>query len=543
MDLSSRSDVLEHNASPSCTSHSQTSSERKNCVSYFPCDRDWQEQGREQSQSRLLLGEKIVSDSPLVAAVGSKELGASQVENAEPVESLFALDLLVALLGRILSQHLHLIVFPLVRILGLQPVFARLCVVVAVDPPTVFERHVLLKVLEEVEAGHGSAAEEVLRHPAVVLLEMVRRGSMAEDVDEQTRFGPIFEPRSHLLEEQRVVFHVFEHFDAEDAVEGGFGEVVRFDVARVYFEVLESAFGRDRVDVDLLRSRVGQSADARFGIPFGQKERQRTPTASQIQDILTILQPRLFAVRVEHGLLGLIERLPARLVEAARVLDTFAQAAEHETGVDLVVLLVGLVLFDGDLARFERADVLLFDGDVLAKIVFGFGETADALCVEHADGPTQNEVGQVAAVEQLVDLIHFWAMGDGRWRGRERRDAVVVEGQADGDAEEGIDNRRRILKCSPVASQGSIIIVGCQGEVHGLYLMLAKRTGAAANGSSDPRFDTAAKVTSADRKLHLELHLVHPSASHYCTTRLHSGLTILHIIRLAAHSMRGGGCM
>ncbi len=44
---------------------------------------------------------------------------------------------------------------------------------------------------------------------------------------------------------------------------------------------------------------------------------------------------------------------------------------------------------------------------ICCRIVLGFGERADALCVKKADGPTQDDVGQVATVEQLVDLVHI----------------------------------------------------------------------------------------------------------------------------------------
>ena len=55
----------------------------------------------------------------------------------------------------------------------------------AVEPPHVLEDDVLLKVCEQVVTGHGSAAEKVLGHPAVVLLKVVRRGLVAEDVNEE----------------------------------------------------------------------------------------------------------------------------------------------------------------------------------------------------------------------------------------------------------------------------------------------------------------------------------------------------------------------
>lgn len=115
--------------------------------------------------------------APLVCGVGGEELGAGEVEDPKPIKRLFGLDLGISLVVCILTEEFDAMVFSLVCILGFEPMFAGLGVMVAVDPPTVLECDVLLEVLEEVEGGHGAAAEEVLRHPAVLVFKVVRSGT------------------------------------------------------------------------------------------------------------------------------------------------------------------------------------------------------------------------------------------------------------------------------------------------------------------------------------------------------------------------------
>jgi hypothetical protein len=83
--------------------------------------------------------------------------------------------------------------------------------------------------------------------------------------------------------------------------------------------------------------------------------------------------------------LGLVERLLARLVQAARVLGVLAERTQHKLRVDLVVLLVGLRRLDGNLAVLERAHVLELRRNVRAVRGRRLDERGDALCVEGAD--------------------------------------------------------------------------------------------------------------------------------------------------------------
>lgn len=125
---------------------------------------------------------------------------------------------------------------------------------------------------------------------------------------------------------------MLEHLDAQDGIKCVGRELVHFDMSRVDGEVFKATLRGD-------------------------------------------------GIRIEHRFLRLMERLAWRLVQCTRILGTLAQTREHEARVDLVMLLDGFGLFDGHLARLERTDVFLFDFNVFAKVVLGFGERADALCV------------------------------------------------------------------------------------------------------------------------------------------------------------------
>ncbi|KAI3487816.1 hypothetical protein L1887_48191 [Cichorium endivia] len=75
--------------------------------------------------------------APLVSAVGGKELGTGEVEDSEPVKGLFALDGVAALLVGILAEEFDRVVFALISVLRLEPVFAGARIVVAIDPTSI----------------------------------------------------------------------------------------------------------------------------------------------------------------------------------------------------------------------------------------------------------------------------------------------------------------------------------------------------------------------------------------------------------------------
>jgi hypothetical protein len=97
---------------------------------------------------------------------------------------------------------------------------------------------------------------------------------VSEVVDEEFAAG--FEEGADFGEEEFVVFHMFEEFDAEDAVEGvspiRTAEVVGGDVASDDCEVLEAFFRSDGVDVLFLGAGVGEGCYLRVGEDFGKVE-------------------------------------------------------------------------------------------------------------------------------------------------------------------------------------------------------------------------------------------------------------------------------
>lgn len=220
----------------------------------------------------LLFAEEIMSNSPLIARIGSKELCASQIKDPESIECLFAIDLPTPLVHCIFPQELEAIVILLVSILPLEPMLTGLGIMISIDPPTMLECHMLLEMLKEIETRHCTTGEEVLRHPTIVVLKMIRGSTVAKDVNEKSRFTSIFKPRRDFSKELQIVFHMFEHFDAQDPIERAVREVEDVDVARDDADVLEATRGSDRVDMEFLPLGIGQSCDLRIRIPLRQIE-------------------------------------------------------------------------------------------------------------------------------------------------------------------------------------------------------------------------------------------------------------------------------
>lgn len=146
----------------------------------------------------------------------------------------------------------------------------------AIDPPLLLEHQISLEEMQQICTRHRAASEEVLRHPA--RLEIVRRGSVREDVDEEFTAG--LERVCDFGHEQGVVFHVFEELDAEDAVVDGGVEGVRHDVAGHDGDVGEGFGGSGGVDVLLLSTGVGEGGDFAVGEELGEVEGERTPTTT-----------------------------------------------------------------------------------------------------------------------------------------------------------------------------------------------------------------------------------------------------------------------
>jgi len=104
------------------------------------------------------------------------------------------------------------------------------------DPPLPLHPQVVLEVEEKVSGGHGTACEEMLRHPS--RFEIVGRGAVREDVDKE--FAAWFEGCVDFAQEQLVVLHVLEEFDGNYAVIGVWRELVINYVSSDDLKVLET---------------------------------------------------------------------------------------------------------------------------------------------------------------------------------------------------------------------------------------------------------------------------------------------------------------
>lgn len=259
-----------------------------------------------RTHALVSLGKEIVAHAPLLAIIGGKEFGASKVEDSELVKGLFALEWIESFALCVSAQGLDALTARIALVLLLEPVFAGLGIMLAIDPPDVLEDDVLLEVQEQIVRRHCAAREEILSHPSIVVLKVIRHRLVAEDVDEQQRrvicwlHGGGLEPRGHLAEEERVILHVLKHLNADDAVKFDITEFVQLDIAREDLEIVESARFRCLVDIDLLRLAVGQGFDAAVRILCSEVQGNTTPAAPEIKYILTVAKLCLFAVRFQH---------------------------------------------------------------------------------------------------------------------------------------------------------------------------------------------------------------------------------------------------
>jgi hypothetical protein len=180
-------------------------------------------------------------------------------------------------------------------------------------------------VQEQVVTRHHAAGEEVPAHPVpgvAAVLEQVDRVTVTEVMHEQPAVRP--EPARDGCEQQAVVADVLEHLDADDAVE----RPVELQVGDVRGDDLHlDAEGRGpRLDERLLRGAVAHGRDAGVGEALRHGQRQRTPAAPELQDVLPVgelgtLHGRGEHGRLRHGQVGALRPQPAGVLQ---------RGAEHE---------------------------------------------------------------------------------------------------------------------------------------------------------------------------------------------------------------------
>lgn len=154
-----------------------------------------------------------------------------------------------------------------------QPGFGGFLVMGTIDAPVVFDGEIVLEIEEEIIGGHLSASEEVAGEPIIwaTVLVMVSEGVVGENVDEEFAMG--VEPTGDFREEPLVIFHVFEHLDTDNTIEGR-GEVEVVDIGGEDGEIFQASEGGLGIDVFLLGARIGHPGDLGRGIFFCHPEGQ-----------------------------------------------------------------------------------------------------------------------------------------------------------------------------------------------------------------------------------------------------------------------------
>src|SRR3954468_20603847 len=90
-------------------------------------------------------------------------------------------------------------------------------------------------------------------------------------------------------------------------------------VLRDHAHVLEAALAAAALDELALRTRVRYRRDAALWKMLRHPQRQRSPAATEFENVLAVGQLRAIAVQREHRLLGLVQRFVAARKIAARI--------------------------------------------------------------------------------------------------------------------------------------------------------------------------------------------------------------------------------
>ena len=105
--------------------------------------------------------------------------------------------------------------------------------------------------------------------------------------------------------------HMLEHFYTDHAIVV-FGSIESVHVGGDDFEIIQIAAPRFFEDVLALGARVGDAGDAACGKSRGGEERERSPTVSQFEDALAVLNAGTFGGECKSCFLRGGERVYAR---------------------------------------------------------------------------------------------------------------------------------------------------------------------------------------------------------------------------------------
>ena len=310
----------------------------------------------------------------------------------------------------------------------LEPMLRSLSVVAAFDVPLRLKLEVVLEAAGEAVGGHDTAGEEVARHPVGRVLgrKMVGDILVREDVEEQLTAG--FKPAGDAAHELAPVLHVLEHLDRHHAVEARSlgGEDVH--IAGDDPDVLEAALRAFEFDVGALGGRVRDAGDAGVRIFIGHPERERTPAAAELEDLVAVPEFGARARAGQHGLLGFADGFIAERVIAAGIFEPRAEAELIERRGHLVMLFIRRLRLDGhrQRAQLSRKGVDLSEACRRGLRTF----VREARPEQTADAPADDAVGQDVLFDEGIDERHTHTLHEDRAAGNPPR--WKINGGADG---------------------------------------------------------------------------------------------------------------
>ena len=134
---------------------------------------------------------------------------------------------------------------------------------------------------------------------------------------------------------------MLEHFDRNRTVIGaGLGRSKSVHVGRDHPDIVEFAPVSFRLDVEALRVGVGHGGNGGFRVVFRHPKSERSPTTTQLQDLLTILELRPIAGEFKHDFLRFREGGVLCWPVPAAILESRAENIQVKLRGNLVVLLV-----------------------------------------------------------------------------------------------------------------------------------------------------------------------------------------------------------
>ena len=239
---------------------------------------------------------------------------------------------------------------------------------------------------------------------------------------------------------------MLEHLHRYAAIEVGGRKLQPIHVFDAHANIREPEAPALGLDELALRARVRDCVDPGSRVTLRHPERERSPAAAKLENVLAVAELCALGVSFKHVLLGLVEAFAAVLEVGARVLEPLAQAGLKECGRQLVVLRVRGIRMNGDRACAQRLDARLEPRGLLLGIAGELrGQSAPA---EGADAETHERIGhepalcpaQEARTGAVLDVLGLDGSGD-RVHGHSRLEEgpVSAAGRGNQGNSSGVD--------------------------------------------------------------------------------------------------------